>query len=215
VANILIYSNNPHLTAHWNHALTGDHSVNRLTNVSADFTADLVLVDAQKLEDNESLYALLKKGSGRFLVVGNNWNEQKQIDVVVKGAAGYCEASENAEIVKRAVNSILNGDLWVQRCLVPKIILALTTIRRSQGASVKSSNLEQLLTMFDSLSVREMEVAQMIQIGESNKRIASEMNISERTVKAHLSSIFRKLEVEDRLQLAIFLKEIEQYRKSA
>jgi DNA-binding NarL/FixJ family response regulator len=41
------------------------------------------------------------------------------------------------------------------------------------------------------------------------------LDISERTVKAHLSSIFRKLEVVDRLQLAIFLKEIEQYRHQA
>jgi DNA-binding NarL/FixJ family response regulator len=66
--------------------------------------------------------------------------------------------------------------------------------------------------MADSLSEREVEVANLIRKGENNKGIAQVMNISERTVKAHLSSIFRKFEVDDRLRLAIRLKEIDQYR---
>jgi DNA-binding NarL/FixJ family response regulator len=66
--------------------------------------------------------------------------------------------------------------------------------------------------MADSLSTRELEVANMIRQGENNRSIAEAMNISERTVKAHLSSIFRKFNVDDRLRLAIRLKEVDQYR---
>jgi DNA-binding NarL/FixJ family response regulator len=47
----------------------------------------------------------------------------------------------------------------------------------------------------------------MIQSGENNKDIASTLHISERTVKAHLTSIFKKLNVSDRLRLALFIKE--------
>ena len=215
MANILIFSNNPHLTAHWNHALIGEHNVSMLMNAHNDFNADMVLIDAKKLDDDENLLIVFSKHNCRFLVLGTNWPEHKQIEALVRGASGYCEDSEPKEILQRAVNSVIKCDLWIQRSLVPKIIGVLTTTRRTQGNSVKSVNIDELMAMFATLSVREIEVADMIQVGESNKRIALEMNISERTVKAHLSSIFRKLGVDDRLQLAIFLKEIEQYRKNA
>jgi DNA-binding NarL/FixJ family response regulator len=214
VANIQVYSNNPHLTAHWTHALIGDNIVSRLTNIHTEIFADLVLIDAKKLDEDTSLHEVFVKQKCRFLIVGNTWSEAKQVEAMVKGAAGYCEAEEPADIIIRAVKSILTGDIWIQRSLVPKIISVLTSTRRSYGAAVKSVNTEELLKTFATLSVREVEVANLIQIGENNKAIAAALDISERTVKAHLSSIFRKLEVEDRLQLAIFLKEIEQYRKS-
>jgi DNA-binding NarL/FixJ family response regulator len=57
------------------------------------------------------------------------------------------------------------------------------------------------------LTLRELDVAKMISTGENNKIIASTLNISERTVKAHLTSIFQKLKVQDRLRLAILFKE--------
>jgi len=213
VANILIYSNNPHLTAHWTHALIGEYSISMLPNIRCQFNADAVLFDAKKLDEDASLLSIFGNQNCRFLVIGSNWPEQKQIEVLVRGAAGYCDQSESAELLKRAVESILKGDIWIRRGLVPKVIGALTGARQIHGTKAKSADIEQLFTMLDSLSAREMEVADMIQQGENNKRIALVLNISERTVKAHLSSIFRKLNVADRLHLAILLKEIDQHRK--
>ena len=131
----------------------------------------------------------------------------------MRGAAGYSDEMESGELLKRAVESILKGDIWIRRSLVPKVIEALTNLRPFHGAATRSTNIDELIKLFETLSAREVEVAEMIQIGENNKRIASVLNITERTVKAHLSSIFKKLNVDDRLHLAIFLKEIEQYRK--
>ncbi|MBV5337679.1 MAG: response regulator transcription factor [Deltaproteobacteria bacterium] len=56
------------------------------------------------------------------------------------------------------------------------------------------------------LTEREREVAVLVAHGECNKEIARELNIAERTVKAHLSTVFEKLDVRDRLQLAIHLR---------
>lgn len=213
MANILIYSNNPRLTAHWTHALIGEYRVGMLSNIHCQFNADAVLFDARKLDEDASLLSIFANRNCRFLVIGSDWPEQKQIEVLVRGAAGYCEESESAELLKRAVESILKGDIWIRRALVPKVIGALTNARQFHGTAAKSADVEQMFKMVDSLSAREMEVADMIQKGENNKRIALVMNISERTVKAHLSSIFRKLNVDDRLHLAILLKEIDHYRK--
>ncbi len=213
MANILIYSNNPHLTAQWTHALIGDYNVSMLHNAHCQIDADAVLLDARKLDEDASLLSIFINQNARFLVIGSNWPEQKQLEVLVRGAAGYCDESEPMGLLKKAVESILKGDIWIRRSLVPKVIGMLVNARHFHGTATRTIDVEEMLNMLDSLSVREMEVADMIRQGENNKRIALVMNISERTVKAHLSSIFRKLNVADRLHLAILLKEIDQYRK--
>lgn len=213
MANILIYSNNPHLIADCTHTLVAEHHVSRLLNIHNDFVADAVIIDAHKLNDDSKLLSLLSSKNTRFLVVGENWPNQQQIDALVHGASGYCESTEIATQLSRAVDNALKGDVWIRRCLVPKVIEALSGKRQlqvSQHAAPK--DIDQLIDMADSLSAREMEVADMIRQGENNKSIAHILNISERTVKAHLSSIFRKFEVDDRLHLAICLKEIDRYR---
>ncbi|MBS4049995.1 MAG: response regulator transcription factor [Methylomonas sp.] len=213
MANILIYSNNPQLAAEWMHALIADHSVNRLLNARTDYQADAVILDARKLDEDATLLAVLTKPNTRFLVMGCNWPEHKQIEVMVHGAAGYCEESEAAQLLKRAVDCILKGDIWIRRALVPKVIGVLTgQLHSNNNKHLSLEERDKLIRMSESLSAREIEVANMIRLGENNRGIAEAMNISERTVKAHLSSIFRKFEVDDRLRLAIRLKEIDQYR---
>jgi len=213
VANILIYSNNPQLTAEWTHALIADHHVSRLLNVHNDCNADAVIFDAKKLDEDPSLVSAFATKNIHVLVLGSDWPEQKQIDVLVHGASGYCEQSEAPKLLKRAVESVLKGDVWIRRALVPKVIGVLTgNLNSSQSVYLAPDEVDGLLKMADSLSTREAEVADMIRRGENNKTIAQEMNISERTVKAHLSSIFRKFEVDDRLHLAVRLKELDRYR---
>ncbi|MCK9607454.1 MAG: response regulator transcription factor [Methylomonas sp.] len=213
MANILIYSNNPQLAAEWMHALVSDHSVNRLLNARTEYHADAVIFDARKLDEDTTLLAVLANPNTRFLIMGSNWPEQKQIEVMVHGAAGYCEESEAALLLKRAVDCILKGDIWIRRALVPKVIGVLTgQLQSNHNNHLTLEEREKLTRMSKSLSAREIEVANMIRLGENNRCIAEAMNISERTVKAHLSSIFRKFEVDDRLRLAIRLKEIDQYR---
>ena len=213
MANILIYSNNPQLTAEWTHALIADHHVSRLLNAHNDYNADAVIFDAKKLDEDPSLVSTFAKTDSRFLILGCDWPEQKQIDILVHGAAGYCEQSEAPKLLKRAVDCILQGDIWIRRALVPKVIGVLTgSLNSAHTSHISPDELDTLREMADSLSAREKEVADMIRRGENNKAIAHEMNISERTVKAHLSSIFRKFEVDDRLHLAIRLKEIDRYQ---
>ena len=213
MANILIYSNNPQLSAVWTHALIAEHSVSRLLNARADYQADAVIFDARKLDEDTSLLTVLAKPNTRFLVVGSHWPDQKQIDVMVHGAAGYYEETESAQLLRQAIDCILKGDVWIRRALVPKVIGVLTGhIKSIHAHQLTPEKRDELMRMADSLSVRELEVANMIRQGENNRSIAMAMDISERTVKAHLSSIFRKFDVDDRLRLAIRLKEVDQYR---
>jgi len=192
--------------------LLSDHSVNRILNLGAPFEADAVIFDANKLSTDRNLRSVFGRSAVRFLVIGSGLSEQEQIDLMVHGAAGYCETEESAELLSRAVACILKGDVWIKRALVPKVIGVLTgQLQGNHRNHLSQEERQNLLRMAASLSTREIEVANMIRRGENNKTIAEAMNISERTVKAHLSSIFRKFDVDDRLRLAIRLKEIDQF----
>ena len=116
------------------------------------------------------------------------------------GASGYCQYDETETVFLKAVKSVISGEIWLQRHLVPKVIGSLVKIPDDENFKKKDAENEALIK---ELSIRELDVAKMIGVGKTNKAIASNLDISERTVKAHLTSIYRKLDVPDRLHLAI------------
>jgi len=207
VTQISIFSDNKALVESWSTALSTQYQVDTIDEINADFKVDVVIIDTQKIDTNECLFSFFSNKSIRFLAVGENWSEEKQIKALVLGVAGYCGQSEPPELLLLAVKSILKGDIWIQRHLVPKVIGALIKMKSAPIDPVKEQQHSESTELLKKLSVRELDVAKMIRSGENNKTIASSLHISERTVKAHLTSIFKKLNVSDRLHLALFVKE--------
>lgn len=112
----------------------------------------------------------------------------KAVDI---GVDGYImKDSESAEL-KKAINAVMNGESYIQ----PKLIPALNN--RLVARDVDKEKLE-------SLTKREIDVLILVANGMFNKEIAIKLNISERTVKNHISNIFKKLDVSDRTQAAVF-----------
>ncbi len=207
MSRILIYSDNKTLINFWSSALSLSHQVETIKTIDLAVSGDAIIVDIGKLDANKNLFSLFKQHSAKFLLVGSNWSESNQIDALVHGAAGYCGESEAPELLLLAVKSILKGDIWIQRHLVPKVIGTLIQMKSVPANKFEQAPSAESITLLNSLSNRELDVAKMIRTGDSNKSIANTLNISERTVKAHLTSIFKKLNVEDRLNLALFIKE--------
>lgn len=112
----------------------------------------------------------------------------KAVDI---GVDGYIlKDSESAEL-KKAINIIMKGESYIQ----PKLIPVLNN--RLVARDIDKDKI-------DSLTGREMEVLIQVANGMFNKEIANELNISERTVKNHISNIFKKIDVSDRTQAAVF-----------
>ena len=112
----------------------------------------------------------------------------KAVDI---GVDGYIlKESESAEL-RRAIDLVANGENYIQ----PKLIPMLNSRLLSRD---KDKDKIELLTQ------REMEVLIQIANGMINKEIATSLHISERTVKNHISNIFKKIEVSDRTQAAVF-----------
>ena len=100
-------------------------------------------------------------------------------------------------VLRQAVDAVLLGELWIRRGLVPKLVDSL--------AAEREDVMNGTTGRFAVLTPREIEIARLIGQGASNKRIARQLSITERTVKAHLTMIFRKTGVEDRVKLALMV----------
>jgi DNA-binding NarL/FixJ family response regulator len=206
---VAIFSDNSVLVKLWSHALISHFDIYTASSTEEFKGAAAVVIDSQKIDTNEGLIPLFSNHSTRFLIVGKNWSENKQINALVNGAAGYCGESEPPKLLLQAVTSVLKGDIWIQRHLVPRVIGTLVKMKPEPTQTLDSSKTIESSALLATLSSREHDVAKMIRDGENNKVIAKNLSISERTVKAHLTSIFKKLNVPDRLHLALYIKEFD------
>lgn len=129
-------------------------------------------------------------------------DEREGISALKAGARGYCNKNiDSPGLIVKAVETVQNGEIWVGRKVVSHLLeeLAARTKRGQKGSPPKWES------RLDSLTPREREVAHLIGDGATNKEIASRLNVTQRTVKAHLTAVFRKLGISNRLQLALLL----------
>lgn len=161
----------------------------------------LILVEANLFD------AIIEKNLAGYmigyktLIYGGDWLDSKQIRAYSYGISGYCGENVKAIVIQEAVRNILKGDIWIKHHLISTVINVLLQQQREDTSKKDFEN-----DLYELLSNRELEVVRRVQVGESNKEIADKLCISERTVKAHLSSTFKKLDVPDRLHLVVLLQ---------
>jgi DNA-binding NarL/FixJ family response regulator len=114
------------------------------------------------------------------------------------GARGYCHALAVPEMLKQVALVVSNGGLW----------LGADLMARAAGAIARAASPDPVepSAALAELTPRERDVALQVAEGASNKEIARRLDITARTVKAHMSAIFEKLGVRDRLQLVLVLR---------
>ena len=155
---------------------------------------DIVLLDINMPVMNgiEALQEIRKKKLKTKVIILTVHNEiEYLLRAVDIGIDGYVLKDSDAHELIRAVTSVYEGDKFIQPSLIP--LLNSKLIARDLDAE----RLEQL-------SKREIEVLKLVAVGMFNKEIGVELGISERTVKNHLSSIFKKIDSSDRTQAAVF-----------
>lgn len=171
------------------------------THVDAAMLSDASVVWLHVAEEDgaEWVRRVREHAGGTPVVVLSNVPEDDQgLAVLAAGAVGYSSALTEPVVLQQVASVVENGGLWVGVRLMRRLMQSLAT--RSPSPPHAS---------LDRLSEREREVAEAASRGSTNKEIARAMGITERTVKAHLSASFDKLGVRDRLQLALFIKGVE------
>jgi two-component system nitrate/nitrite response regulator NarL len=156
---------------------------------------DLRLQRAGMLRD---IAQLLKVSSGtRIVAFVEECGEAHELALFRAGVRGVCALDLSRDTLLKVVAAVLQGDLWIRRALVPKLLDSIST-QKSDAATGATGR-------FAILTPREIEITQLIAQGASNKHIAGYLAIAERTVKSHLTAIFRKTGVVDRVKLALLV----------
>ena len=155
---------------------------------------DIILLDINMPVMNgiETLQALKKKRKKYKVLMLTVHNEVeyllKAVDI---GIDGYILKDSDCNELKRAINTVYNGEKFIQPSLIPLL-----------NSKLIARDLDK--EKVEKLSDREIEVLKLVSIGMFNKEIGKKLDISERTVKNHMSSIFKKIDCTDRTQAAVF-----------
>jgi two-component system nitrate/nitrite response regulator NarL len=117
--------------------------------------------------------------------------------LVENGAMGVVFKSQSPETLIKAIEKVNNGEVWLERSMIANV---LSRLSRTNIPVKNNTEVENI----DELSDREKEIVRLIGKGYKNKRISSQLCISETTVRHHLTSIYNKLGVTDRLELLVY-----------
>jgi DNA-binding NarL/FixJ family response regulator len=139
--------------------------------------------------------SLVNHQTGKFVATSSNPTDSEAIQALNAGCAGYCHAFSDPATLRQVRQVVEAGQVWVGVTLMRRLI---QSAAQAPPTALKNDNAWAI-----GLTEREREAAILAANGASNAEIARSCHISERTVKAHLSSAFGKLNLTDRLQLAL------------
>lgn len=126
--------------------------------------------------------------NAKFLLIDTGLEQEEIVNLLVTcRLAGVLSTEMEPSLIKRALKLVHEGQLWIDNCNLKAILSKAGSI--TAGGQIKT------------ISTREQQVIDLIVKGFSNKMIAAELFLSEQTVKAHLSKIFRKYNVSSRTKL--------------
>jgi len=137
-------------------------------------------------------------GEAPVIVLSDRPDDEEAVACFAAAARGYCNSHALPEVLQRVAQVVSQGGLWIGESLMQRLLQGTARIpvpTMGHGATDWAALLTE----------REREVATAVAAGASNKEVARQLGITERTVKAHTGAIFDKLGVRDRLQLSLLI----------
>jgi DNA-binding NarL/FixJ family response regulator len=130
----------------------------------------------------------------RVLVLSASDQDADVMDAIMAGACGYLLKESSIEELIAGIHAAANGESLISPAIASKVLQRL----RASGTSAREDSVAS------ELSDRELQVLRLIANGQDNAQIAAELHISPKTVKNHISNILMKLQIENRIQAAVF-----------
>jgi DNA-binding NarL/FixJ family response regulator len=201
-ATILVTRDNG-LLAHWQKALgTTKQTVTPRFDDFLQFrstTPSIAWIDLSLVErppwTTPLWRGILQSDQIRVVAASSNPNDDEAMLALDAGCAAYCHAFSDAAMLKQVREVVDTGHVWIGKSLMQRLLHGVNRMVTPPLAQDESWK--------EPLTRREIEVAVLAANGASNNAISVRCQISERTVKAHLSTVFTKLNITDRLQLAL------------
>lgn len=209
--NFLVSKNPVLIDLYWNIMLENGESL--LLSDFSDLlwrskTSDkgLVLIDTQvdgftemhKITDLKRINQNLK-----VLVMAIELSTEDELSALAAGASGSCKSNLLPDKIRQILTTVQDGGVWISSAGLPHLLQRLKRLEELTKKNLPKIETTQQHDKISLLTPREREIVELVASGDCNKVIANKLNIADRTVKAHLSVIFQKLKVNDRLQLAL------------
>jgi two-component system nitrate/nitrite response regulator NarL len=140
----------------------------------------------------------------KIIAVSRRPTAREEVDVLRAGAKGYCTNQCIQSMLPKAVQKVQEGEIWAGRRAIGALFDEVFG-RVNGEPHIDVAGVAHEPVGLDRLTVREHEIVTLLRDGATNKEIATALNVSVSTVKAHLTNVFRKLEQPDRLRLALYL----------
>lgn len=202
---ILLGSSISSVLSRWQDILAGQHQITR-----ADSLDDLKKMTVQSF-DVTVLHRLLVdtatcselthiSPSIKLFLLSDNPTPEEGLAFLKAGIVGYGNTYITAERLTEALNIVSSGGVWLGQKVIQQLIL-----ETSRNPTVRvDPDIEHRLSV---LTRMELRVARLVALGRTNLEIADELDITERTVKAHLTAVYEKLHVGNRLSLALLMNQ--------
>ena len=189
---IIAITTNNNVRLHWKNSLPDSCKIKSIKDNFSKHYDSLIMFHFQK--DNLSDLQELSKFNNKIMVFSGHPSFEEGYKLLPLGIKAYANSLILGETLKEIIEVVERGDAWLYPEFINQMIMNVTV------APVQSND-----DALKKLSERETQIALYIAQGLSNKVIAQNADITERTVKAHLSSIFQKLQIKDRLALALLI----------
>jgi DNA-binding NarL/FixJ family response regulator len=131
-----------------------------------------------------------------MILVTSQEDDQTYLQAIKNGVVGIILKTQQPEILFKAIRRVHAGEVWIEHSLIKTLVTSISPGQQNPAVDSERSRIAQL-------SARERQVVQLIVRGLKNQQIAEALFISETTVRHHLTSIYSKLGVSDRLQLLV------------
>jgi two-component system, NarL family, response regulator LiaR len=165
--------------------------------LAAELQPDVVLMDLvmPKVSGVEAMRALRERVPGiRVIVLTSFIDDEHLLPAMRAGAAGYLLKNVQPQELARAIRTADAGEALIDPAVAARLVDALAESDQDDG--------------YERLTPREREVLDLIGRGFSNKRIARELGVAEKTAKTHVSNLLGKLGLADRTQAALFASRV-------
>ncbi len=161
------------------------------------YQPDVLLLDLKMpvMDGLQTLNEVSKRRlNARIIVMISNEERDKAVRAVRLGARGILFKDADPTLLAKSIRKVYAGEVWIDNPILSQALESLLTKPSASPAPADDSK----------LSNREMEVVRCVAMGLRNKEVADKLGVTEATVKNHLTSVYDKLGVKDRLELILY-----------
>ena len=162
---------------------------------------DVILLDLDLNGESslDFLEELLQKSLARVLVLTAAQDPAVHQRAILKGASGVVLKSEDADVILRAIQYVHAGEIWFDRAATTRLLRSLNAVPATTHEAAQLSKIATLTP-----KERQVVAAMALIPGARNKAVADRLCMSEHTLRNHLTGIYAKLKLENRLELCMY-----------